>query len=88
MMFRFHSLMIQPLFRGCSYDPTYRDVLPTETNIYVRSYEIFRPACRVSRDEITVVPQLAYATFQSSNTNLILAILVFFFVYLEEKVLL
>ena len=35
--------------RACSYDPAYRDVSLTETNISVRSYGIFRPACR---DEI------------------------------------
>jgi hypothetical protein len=32
--------------RACSYDPAYRDVSLTETNISVRSYGIFRPACR------------------------------------------
>ena len=37
--------------RACSYDPAYRDVSLTETNISVRSYGIFRPACR---DEITL----------------------------------
>jgi hypothetical protein len=36
---------------ACSYDPAYRDVSLTETNISVRSYGIFRPACR---DEITM----------------------------------
>ena len=37
--------------RACSYDPDYQDVSLTETNISVRSYGIFRPACR---DEITM----------------------------------
>jgi hypothetical protein len=37
--------------RGCSYDPTYRDVLPSETNISMRSYGVFRPVCR---DEFTM----------------------------------
>ena len=37
--------------RACSYDPAYRDVSLTETNISVRSYGIFHPACR---DEITL----------------------------------
>jgi hypothetical protein len=39
------------VLRACSYDPAYRDVSLTETNISVRSYGIFRPACR---DEITL----------------------------------
>jgi hypothetical protein len=39
------------IVRACSYDPAYRDVSLTETNISVRSYGIFRPACR---DEITM----------------------------------
>jgi hypothetical protein len=39
--------------RGCSYDPTYRDVLPSETNISLRSYEVFHVSSR-RRDEITM----------------------------------
>jgi hypothetical protein len=46
----FHILCMKYL-RACSYDPAYRDVSLTETNISVRSYGIFRPACR---DEITM----------------------------------
>ena len=42
---------IKQVLRACSYDPACRDVSLTETNISVRSYGIFRPACR---DEITM----------------------------------
>ena len=45
------TIMIFHDVRACSYDPAYRDVSLTETNISVRSYGIFRPACR---DEITL----------------------------------
>jgi hypothetical protein len=31
-----HWVQVVNRLRGCSYDPTYRDVLPTETNISVR----------------------------------------------------
>ena len=44
-------------FRACSYDPAYRDVSLTETNISVRSYGIFRPACRDEiRDKSLLMP--------------------------------
>ena len=45
------NIFLAKCFRACSYDPAYRDVSLTETNISVRSYGIFRPACR---DEITL----------------------------------
>jgi hypothetical protein len=46
-----HAGFLLCRIRACSYDPAYRDVSLTEMNISVRSYGIFRPACR---DEITL----------------------------------
>jgi hypothetical protein len=40
--------------RACSYDPAYRDVSLTETNISVRSYGIFRPACRAKNYNVVL----------------------------------
>jgi hypothetical protein len=47
--------------QGCNYlnDPAYRDVSLTETNISVRSYGIFRPACRMKLHCSSIT--LAYA---------------------------
>ena len=47
----FFLAILVPEVRARSYDPAYRDVSLTETNISVRSYGIFCPACR---DEITL----------------------------------
>ncbi len=33
-------------FRTCSYDPACRDVSPSGTDISMRSYGVFHPACR------------------------------------------
>ena len=51
---------------ACSYDPACRDVSPSGTDITVRSYGVFRPACR---DEILLLA-LRNMTFQSRDTNI------------------
>ena len=69
--------------RACSYDPACRDVSPSGTDITVRSYGVFHPACR---DEILL---LALAKHDISVTrHKYLTILAFFFIYLQQKALL
>ena len=64
---------------ACSYDPACRDVSPSGTDISVRSYEVFRPACR---DEI-----LLLALAKHVHLHNYLTILAFFIIYLQQKAL-
>ncbi len=73
---------VQYRVRACSYDPACRDVSPSGTDISVRSYGAFHPACR---DEILLLALAKYVHF-SHATHLFNDFGVFLYLFARKSI--